>query len=177
MPLEQSLDQFAHTGAGTVLLLPVNGSVLSQKIGQFLGDGNQFLMLVKILDCLWLGERVIERQLFRIQPQCLALRICRRNILSQFQQFLDDFLIGKHPIQIAVHGALDDLRKLLRFDQICPAVDGNLFCDQLFQKLYRKIFLLHVCHFFQELRFKQRELRLHIREKINYPLALDAVLQ
>ena len=48
----------AHTGAGAVLLLPVNGSVLSQKISQLLGNGNQFLMLVKILDCLWLDRNM-----------------------------------------------------------------------------------------------------------------------
>lgn len=91
MPSEQPLNQLAHTGAGALFFLPVNGSVLPQEIGQFLGDGDQFLMLVKILDRLGLGKRVIKGQLLRVQPQRLPLRICRRNILGKLQKFLNNF--------------------------------------------------------------------------------------
>ena len=51
----------------------LDGSVLPQEVGQFLGDGDQFLMLVKILDRLGLGKRVIKSQFLRVQPQRLPL--------------------------------------------------------------------------------------------------------
>ena len=65
-----------------------------------------------------------------------------------------------------VHCALNDFGELLRLDDICSAVNRDLFGNQFFQEFDCKILLLHVCHFFKERRIEQRKLSLDIREKV-----------
>ena len=90
---------------------------------------------------------------------------------------MNDFLVGQHSVQIAVHCALNDFGELLRLDDICSAVNRDLFGNQFFQEFDCKILLLHVCHFFKELRIEQRKLSLDIREKVDNAFAFDTVLQ
>ena len=52
-----------------------------------------------------------------------------------------------------------------------------LLRNELFQQFYGKVFLFHLCHIFKEFRVEQREFLFHIGEKIDYSVALYAVLQ
>ena len=90
---------------------------------------------------------------------------------------MNDFLVGQHSVQIAVHCALNDFGELLGFDNVCTTINRYLFSNQLFQKFDCQILLLHVCHFFKELRIEQRKLSLDIREKVDNAFAFDTVLQ
>lgn len=90
---------------------------------------------------------------------------------------MNDFLVGQHSVQIAVHRALNDFGELFRLDDICSTVNRDLFGNQFFQEFDCKILLLHVCHFFKKLRIEQRKLSLDIREKVDNAFALDTVLQ
>ena len=54
-----------------------------------------------------------------------------------------------------VHCALNDFGESLRLDNVCSAVNGDLLCNQLFQKLDSKVFLLHICYFFKEFGIEQ----------------------
>ena len=109
MLFQQPLYQPAHTGSGALSFLPVNSAVFPQQICQLFCNRNQFVMLIKILDGLGLGERIIERQFLGGQPQFFALCVGGSNVLGQLQKLLNDFLVGQHPVEIAVHGTLDDL--------------------------------------------------------------------
>ena len=60
MPLEQTLDQLAHTSSCAFFFLPVDGTIFLQEVSQFLGKSNQFLVLVKILDGLGFGEGIVK---------------------------------------------------------------------------------------------------------------------
>ena len=90
---------------------------------------------------------------------------------------MNDFLVGQHSVQIAVHCALNDFGELFRLDNICSTVNRDLFGNQFFQEFDCKILLLHVCHFFKKLRIEQRKLSLDIGEEVDNTFALDAVLQ
>ena len=53
---QESFDQAARTGSGTLLLLPVDGTVNSKKICQFLSQGDQFFVLIKVFNGLRFGQ-------------------------------------------------------------------------------------------------------------------------
>ena len=90
---------------------------------------------------------------------------------------MNDFFIGEHPVEIPVHGALDNLRKLFRFHHIGAPINGHLLCNQFFQQLDCQVLLLHVGDFFEELRVEQRKFCTNGGKQIDNTLAFDAVFQ
>lgn len=51
------------------LFFPVDGAVLSQQIGQLFCDGDQPVMLIKILDDFLIGQRSVEQAKSRTYPE------------------------------------------------------------------------------------------------------------
>lgn len=107
-------------------------------------------MLIKILDSLRLCQSIIKCKFFICQTKLISFFITSSYITCKFQKLLDYFLIGKHSIKILIHCSLENFREFFRSDKICLTIDRNLFCNKLFQYLYRKILFFHIPYFFEE---------------------------
>ena len=177
MRFQQLLNHHSHSRPSRVLFLPINRAILAERFGQFFGNCNQLGVLVEILDRLGLRQCVIECKLVSGQTKFLSLLACCGYILCQLHQFLNDLFICQHTVQICVHSPLDNLGEFFRLDDVCPAVNVNLLCNQLFQQFNGKILLFHFRHFFQEFRVEQRKFLVNIGEQIDNTVALDTMLQ
>ena len=78
--------------------MPVDSTVFPQGICQFLGNCNQFFILIKILDSLRLGKCVVECKFIRRKSQLVSFFLCGGNLLGKVQQFLDNLLIRQHTV-------------------------------------------------------------------------------
>ena len=81
---QQALDHFAHGGAGRNLLLPVDGAVFAQHLGQLPGQVDQLVVLVEVLDVLGLGEGVVKGQLLLGETQLFAVVVLLGDLLAVF---------------------------------------------------------------------------------------------
>ena len=57
---QQSLHQTAHVGTFRLPAIPVDGSVLPEHVGQFLGQFDELIVRVEVLYRLWTGQGIIE---------------------------------------------------------------------------------------------------------------------
>ena len=111
-----------HTGTRCFFFLPIYRPIFAQHLCKFSGQVDQFIIPIKILDVLRLGQSIVKCQLFLRQPQFLTIIVQLRDLLCRFQKFLDNFLVCNQPIVIGVHQLRNFLRELLRLHNICPLV-------------------------------------------------------
>ena len=98
MLFEQFLYEHTHLGSRAVALLPIDRFISAERVGEFLGYGDEFFVFVKVLYGLRLNERILERQLVGSKSHCLALFLCIGDLPGDVQEFLDDLFVGQHSV-------------------------------------------------------------------------------
>ena len=78
-----------HTGTRCFFFLPIYRPIFAQHLCKFSGQVDQFIIPIKILDVLRLGQSIVKCQLFLRQPQFLTIIVQLRDLLCRFQKFLD----------------------------------------------------------------------------------------
>ena len=132
MLFEQPLNHHTHFRSGRIPFLPIYCPVLTQCIRQFLCNSNQFFILIEVLNCLRLRQRIIKCQFISSQSKLVSLFMSCRNLFCQIQQFFNNLFIGQHSIQIRIHSTLYNFTEFLRFYHICMTVNLHLFRNQPF---------------------------------------------
>ena len=78
-----------HTGTRCFFFLSIYRPIFAQHLCKFSGQVDQFIIPIKILDVLRLGQSIVKCQLFLRQPQFLTIIVQLRDLLCRFQKFLD----------------------------------------------------------------------------------------
>ena len=78
-----------HTGTRCFFFLPIYRPIFAQHLCKFSGQVDQFIIPIKILDVLRLGQSIVKCQLFLRQSQFLTIIVQLRDLLCRFQKFLD----------------------------------------------------------------------------------------
>jgi len=131
---EEAFDDAAHAGAGGFLFLPVDGFVFAEDIGEFLGEGNEFVVGIEVFDRFGLGQGIVEGEFVGGEAELFAFVMGGFDVAGHAEQLLDDFFIGEHAFEIVANDAVHAVGEFLGLDKIGALVGGDLFGDELFEQ-------------------------------------------
>ena len=171
------LHHLPHTGTRCFFFLPIYRPIFAPHLCKFSGQVDQFIIPIKILDVLRLGQSIVKCQLFVVQIERFVGFFAVGDLVGDFQQLLNYLLVGQQPFEVIAHGTGQNLGEFFGPHRIGPLINSHLFGNQLAQQFDGEVSLLHPGDLFEKFRIEQRKLLLDVGEEVDYTVALDALFE